>query len=64
AGERLGLGRLLQLAQKLPTTSPAAAGMALLAAVEEYRGAAPAEDDETLIALQRAAVLPAPEIIP
>jgi sigma-B regulation protein RsbU (phosphoserine phosphatase) len=63
-GERLGLNRLLHLARQLPATSAADAGMALLAAVEQYRGAALAEDDETLIALQRSRVLPGSGIVP
>jgi phosphoserine phosphatase RsbU/P len=51
-GTQLGLDRLLQIARTLPTTSAAAAGAALLAAVARYRGAAPAVDDETVIALR------------
>jgi sigma-B regulation protein RsbU (phosphoserine phosphatase) len=53
SGMQLGLDRLLSIARSLPTDSPAAAGRALLAAVSRYRGAAPATDDETVLALQR-----------
>jgi len=50
-GTQLGLDRLLQMAGSLPTVSAAAAGEGLLAAIGRFRGAAPAADDETVIAL-------------
>jgi len=53
AGEQVGMDGLLEMAKRLPVHSPRAAGQALVAAVEEFRGAAPAEDDETVVALQR-----------
>jgi sigma-B regulation protein RsbU (phosphoserine phosphatase) len=52
-GEQLGLDGLLKIAEGLPKISAAAAGEALLAAVARFRGAAPSEDDETVIALHR-----------
>jgi sigma-B regulation protein RsbU (phosphoserine phosphatase) len=52
-GEQLGLDRLLEMANSLPTGSAAAAGEALLAAVERFRGGGPPTDDETLVALHR-----------
>jgi len=55
AGEQLGLKRLLQLAHSLPTSSPSEAGAALLQAVEGYRGGPSLADDETVVALRRAA---------
>jgi sigma-B regulation protein RsbU (phosphoserine phosphatase) len=53
SGEQLGLGRLLSIARTLPTHSAAAAGKALVAAVEEFRGPEPQADDETVLALER-----------
>jgi sigma-B regulation protein RsbU (phosphoserine phosphatase) len=53
AGEQLGLEGLLSIARSLPTESATAAGEGLLAAVERFRGAALAADDETVVALQR-----------
>jgi len=44
---------LLDIARDVPTESAAAAGKGLLAAVARYRGAVPAADDETVVALQR-----------
>jgi phosphoserine phosphatase RsbU/P len=52
-GEQLGLERLLEIAHGLPNGSAAEAGEALLAAVAKFRGAAPATDDETVVALHR-----------
>jgi sigma-B regulation protein RsbU (phosphoserine phosphatase) len=52
AGQELGQQGLLEVARSLPLDSPAAAGQALLAAVQEFRNDAPARDDETLVALQ------------
>ena len=52
-GEMLEIPGLLKLAAGLPVDSPAAAGEALLKAVEGYRGGAPANDDQTLVVLQR-----------
>jgi sigma-B regulation protein RsbU (phosphoserine phosphatase) len=53
SGAQLGLERLLSIARKLPTESATAAGKALLAAVAQFRGTAPAADDETVVVLQR-----------
>jgi sigma-B regulation protein RsbU (phosphoserine phosphatase) len=53
SGEQLGMDRLLSIARDLPVESAAAAGQALLAAVERFRGSAPREDDETVVALER-----------
>ena len=53
SGEQLGLDRLLSIARDLPVESAAAAGQALLAAVEGFRGAVPPADDETVVALER-----------
>ncbi|HLY18856.1 MAG TPA: PP2C family protein-serine/threonine phosphatase [Bryobacteraceae bacterium] len=53
SGEQLGLDGLLSVARSLPTGSAQSAGQALLAAVERFRGAAPAADDETVVSLQR-----------
>lgn len=57
SGTQLGLERLLSMARNLPRESAVAAGKALLAAVAGFRGAVPAADDETILALQRRAVL-------
>jgi sigma-B regulation protein RsbU (phosphoserine phosphatase) len=51
-GEQLGLEGLLQLAGSLPVRSAAEAGEALVAAMARYRGSTPAEDDETVVALE------------
>jgi len=51
-GAQLGLERLLSIARNLPTESAIAAGRGLLAAVAQFRGTAPASDDETVVALQ------------
>jgi len=51
SGEQLGLDGLLSIARGLPVESSKAAGQALLAAVEAFRGSAPATDDETVVAL-------------
>jgi serine phosphatase RsbU (regulator of sigma subunit) len=53
SGEQLGLERLLASAESLPTDSPAAAGKALLAAVNRFRDGVPPDDDVTVVALQR-----------
>jgi len=53
SGEQLGLEGLLSIARSLPTTSAEAAGQGLLSAIERFRGALPAADDETVVALQR-----------
>ena len=55
SGTQLGLERLLSIARSLPVDSAQAAAKGLLAAVARYRGAAPAADDETVVALQRRA---------
>jgi len=54
SGDQLGQERLLDLARQLPTHSAEAAGEALLAAVAHFRGAEPAADDETIVALYAA----------
>ena len=56
SGVQLGLERLLAIARNLPTESASAAGKGLLAAVAQFRGAVPAVDDETVVALQRRTV--------
>jgi len=53
SGAQLGLERLLSIARKLPTDSAITSGKGLLAAVAQFRGTAPASDDETVVALQR-----------
>lgn len=53
SGEQLGLDRLLSIARHLPVESAAAAGQALLTAVESFRGAVAPADDETVVALER-----------
>ena len=53
AGEQLGLGGLLSIAQGLPTDSAAAAGEELVAAVARFRGSVPAQDDATVVTLLR-----------
>lgn len=53
SGKQLGLTRLLAMARELPTETSVAAGEALLAAIEGFRGEAPAADDETVMVLQR-----------
>ena len=53
SGEQLGLDRLLSIARSLPVESAAAAGQALLSAVERFRGPVPPADDETVVALGR-----------
>ncbi len=53
SGEQLGLDGLLSVARSLPVDSAPAAGQALLAAVEAYRGDVPPEDDETVVVLER-----------
>jgi sigma-B regulation protein RsbU (phosphoserine phosphatase) len=55
SGEQLGLERLLFMARSLPTESAVAAGQGLRAAVARFRGAVPAADDETVVALERRA---------
>jgi len=52
-GEQLGLDGLLEIARGLPAGSASAAGQALVSAVAGFRGAAPAADDETVVALHR-----------
>ena len=54
-GEQLSQEGLLSIARSLPTDSAQSAGRGLLAAVEQFRGAAPAADDETVVALERPA---------
>lgn len=54
-GEQLGIEGLLEIANGLPTGSAAAAGEALVSAVERFRGPAAPMDDETIIALRRPA---------
>jgi len=57
SGTQLGLERLLSMARSLPRESAIAAGKALLAAVARFRGTAPAADDETVLALERRAMV-------
>jgi phosphoserine phosphatase RsbU/P len=57
SGTQLGLERLLSMARNLPRESAVAAGKGLLAAVARFRGTAPAADDETVLALQRRAIV-------
>ena len=52
-GRPFGLARLFELVKTLPTSSPAAAGRALVSALEQFRNGVPPRDDETLIVLQR-----------
>ena len=52
-GEQLGLDGLLEIARGLPAGSASAAGEALVLAAAGFRGAAPAADDETVVALHR-----------
>ncbi len=52
-GRQFGLARLFELAKTLPTSSPAAAGRALVSALEQFRNGVLPRDDETLIVLQR-----------
>jgi phosphoserine phosphatase RsbU/P len=53
SGEQLGLDGLLSRAGDLPTESALAAGVGLRALASEFRGGAPATDDETIVALRR-----------
>lgn len=53
-GEQLTPDGLLALARTIPFTSSVEAGEALLAGVESFRGTGSAEDDETVLVLQRA----------
>jgi sigma-B regulation protein RsbU (phosphoserine phosphatase) len=53
SGEQLGLERLLSIAHGLPVDSAAAAGRALLSAVEQFRGPVQPADDETVVVLGR-----------
>ena len=55
SGEQLGMEGLLSVARGLPVDSAAAAGHALLSAVNRFRGSAPPADDETVVALERRA---------
>ncbi|HTS24783.1 MAG TPA: PP2C family protein-serine/threonine phosphatase [Bryobacteraceae bacterium] len=57
SGTQLGLDRLLSMARNLPRESAVAAGKGLLAAVAMFRGTAPAADDETVLALERRAIV-------
>jgi len=54
-GERLEREGLLALAARLPVTAPEATGHALLAEIEKYRGGGAADDDLTIVVLQRPA---------
>jgi len=53
--KELGLQGLLEIAAAVPVHSPAAAGFALLAAVDAFRGGEPRRDDATVLVLQRQA---------
>ncbi len=55
SGEQLGMESLLSVARSLPVDSAAAAGQALLSAVNSFRGPVPPADDETVVALGRRA---------
>jgi sigma-B regulation protein RsbU (phosphoserine phosphatase) len=55
AEQELGFEGLLQLARNVPVHSPAAAGFALLAAVDQFRNGEPRRDDATVLVLQRQA---------
>jgi len=55
AGQELGTKGLLELASRTPAGMPAEFGQALLAKVQEFRGAAHHRDDETLVVLKRLA---------
>jgi sigma-B regulation protein RsbU (phosphoserine phosphatase) len=59
-GTQLGMNGLIELVRALPVSSPVEAGSALIASIEQYRGSAPAQDDETVIVLRRSAMRPAP----
>jgi len=52
AGQELGMEGILKFARAVPVGSPAAAGSKLLEAVRTFRSG-PANDDETLLVLQR-----------
>ncbi len=54
SGGELGMRGVLEYARKVPVGSPSSTGSALLAAVRAFRGRA-ANDDETLLVLQRQA---------
>ena len=58
AGRELGRDQLLSLASSVPVESPDQAGQSLFSRVETFRGGAPAEDDETIVVLQRAVKSP------
>jgi sigma-B regulation protein RsbU (phosphoserine phosphatase) len=52
-GRELTKDGLLDLARAVPFTSGVELGPALLASVESFRGVSPAEDDESLVVLER-----------
>ena len=52
-GLELGVSGLLEFAHGVSVESPMAAGATLLGLVDAFRHGAPAEDDETLVVLQR-----------
>jgi sigma-B regulation protein RsbU (phosphoserine phosphatase) len=52
AGRELGVQGLLHMAYALPTTSPVAAGQALLELLRDFSGTTINEDDQSLIMLQ------------
>jgi serine phosphatase RsbU (regulator of sigma subunit) len=52
-GRELKPAGLLELAARLPVAAPAAAGHALLRAVDGFRAGATAADDQTIVVLQR-----------
>ncbi len=58
ARELLGEAGLIELVRKLPVETPQQLGRAILAAVAEYRGNAPADDDQTLLVLHHNATEP------
>jgi phosphoserine phosphatase RsbU/P len=60
SGTQLGMNGLMELVRALPVSSPVASGSALIASIEQYRGCAPAQDDETVIVLRRSPMRQAP----
>jgi len=53
SGHQLTQDGLLEIARSRPIGSPVEVGQALVDAVENFRGIIPAEDDETILVLQR-----------
>jgi sigma-B regulation protein RsbU (phosphoserine phosphatase) len=57
SGNQLTKEGLLAIAREVPVTSGQDVGQGLLTAVEAFRGVSPAEDDESVVVLQRCAPL-------